>query len=165
MAAGFTLPDEWSDEERMHYLLSPFPPDWVPSGSDPKCAFWSLLVMRSCRELGTPLFTEAEVTDRLRWRGLRARCMPHVLQSMERSGQLQKRSELEALGSKVGWLRWGADVAAKPLTWAWRSYFSGEEAAYKGHYVLVPMIKVNVKFRESRETMSKMSCSLARSLL
>lgn len=142
MAAGFTLPDEWSDEERMHYLLSPFPPGRVPGRSDPKCAFWSSLVSRSCRELNAPLFTEAEVTERLKWRGLRARCMPHVLRSMEESGQLQRQSEMEALGSKVGWVRWGVGVATKPLTWAWRSYLVGE-AEYKGRYVLVPMIKVD----------------------
>ena len=140
-ATGFTVPAEWSDEERMLYLLSPFPPDWIPTKSDPKCTFWSSLVLQSCRELNTPLFTQAELAERLRWRELRPKCLPRVLQSMEKSGQLWRESQLEVLESKVGWVKWGVGVAIKPVTWAWRSYFS-PEAEYSGHYIVVPMVKV-----------------------
>ena len=44
-------PAEWSDAERMHFLMAPFPPgsDLTPNNS--KVKFWRSLILSSSKEL------------------------------------------------------------------------------------------------------------------
>ena len=145
---SFTYPPEWTDEERMHFLLAPFPAAAssssgagnTPSTRDnPKMRFWSSLVISSCRELREPVFSERGLMERFKWKGTSPSCLPTVLQVMEREANIKKLSEFEA-AQNSDWVRWGLGVMSKPLTWAWRSYFSAQK--YEGAYVITSLVKV-----------------------
>ena len=98
-------------------------------------------MISSCRELREPAFTERTLTEHFKWKGTLPSCLPAVLQVMEREGSIRKLSEFEAAQSG-DWLRWGLGVVARPLSWAWQSYFSARK--YDGVYVITSLVKVSV---------------------
>lgn len=59
-----TYPPDWEDEERMHFLLGPFPPTALLSVTDQKVRFWSSLVCSTCRLLRQPVFSERQMAQR-----------------------------------------------------------------------------------------------------
>lgn len=59
-----TYPPDWEDEERMHFLLGPFPPTALLSVADQKVRFWSSLVSSTCRLLRQPVFSERQMAQR-----------------------------------------------------------------------------------------------------
>ena len=137
----FTLPPEWSDEERMHYLLAPLPPHrTAPSHSDPKIKFWSSLILGSSRELKKPFFTAEELVGRLNWKGISPSCLPAVMEVMERKGDVMKMPEYEAASQNAGWVAWGVGMVVKPVSWVWRSYFPKKN--YQGTYIITAIVKV-----------------------
>ena len=62
--ATLTYPPDWEDEERMHFLLGPFPPTALLSVADQKVRFWSSLVSSTCRLLRQPVFSERQMAQR-----------------------------------------------------------------------------------------------------
>ena len=138
---NITYPSEWSDRERMSYLLAPFPPS---SGTlnlkDPKFTFWSSLILSSSRELHCGVATESDLMERFRWEGTTCpACLSLVLEGMERKGDVTKLEEF--FGSGQGsWLSWGASMMKKSISWALRSYLPGSK--YEGAYVVGCVVKV-----------------------
>ena len=143
MATSFTHPPEWKDEERMYFLFSPFPPNTTVPASDPKVEFWSSLVMSSSKELGEPIFTEQVLKDRFKWKQSTPSCLFSVLQSMETCRLIVRMSEFNKPSpSTNSWLSWGVGIAAKPVSWAMKSYLPAKK--YDGEYVLHSLVKVRI---------------------
>ena len=140
--ASFTRPPEWSDEERMSFLLAPFPLNKNPSPSDSKIIFWSSLIISSSRELKKPLFTERELLSRLKWKqSTSPSCLAVVIKSMEKAETITKLSAFsQAAASGGSWLSWGLGVAVKPVSWALKNYLPSSQ--YDGEYIINTLIKV-----------------------
>ena len=149
-SSGFTRPPEWSDEERMYYLLAPCPPSATPSLSDGKIAFWRGMVITSSKEMKKLVFNEGELCERFRWRGTAPKCLRLVIECMERNGDARKLSSYEDIdGVGGGWLRWGVTVMTRPISWAWRWYWGSagtgnQRSNAVENYVLVSVVKVHV---------------------
>jgi charged multivesicular body protein 7 len=136
MASNITFPNEWDDEERMHYIMSPFPPDYQPPLSDPKVTFWKDLIISSCRDMHKWSFTLNEITERLRWRGMRYRHMSVIIQGLLQGGQLKKLSDYH----QKGLMEWGVNLLMAPLSWAWHRYISAPPQN-EDTYLVVSLIK------------------------
>ena len=150
-AVDFARPPEWSDEERMYFLLAPFPPSVKPTLSDAtKVAFWRGLIISSSKELKQLVFSERELSERFRWRGSEPKCLRAVIECMESSGEARKLSSYVGDGGS-GWWRWGVQAMTKPLSWAWQRYWGSEvrgserqlQDVSKEQYVLVKTVKVS----------------------
>ena len=139
MASDFSVPKEWADEERMYFLMSPFPPNSHPSLSDPKVTFWKSLIYSSCRELCILCFTERQMTERLSWNGLQSKNLPVVISTLEKAGELQRLSSYQL----KGWVDWGKETILYSLSWVWNRYIVGEPSREEV-YVIVPLLKVNL---------------------
>ena len=126
----------------MRYLLSPFPATQLPSSNDQRMIFWRSLILKTNTELKRPVFTERELADLFKWNGTPPSCLPLVLQAMEKNGEIRRFSE-EAVdsGGDQGWLGWGAGVLAKPVAWAWNSYYGPPQ--YEGKYIMLAAVKVS----------------------
>ena len=137
----FTHPPEWRDEDRVYFLLAPFPLNTTLSPQDPKITFWSSLILSSSKEINKPSFTEKELQARFKWnQTLVPNCLGAVIQSMERCGTVVKMAEFVQASEKVGWLAWGVKVVSKPVGWALSGYLPSGK--YNGEYVLSALIKV-----------------------
>lgn len=138
---SFTRPPEWEDEDRMHYLLAPFPLSAFPSPQDPKLSFWSSLILSSCKELKKPYFTEEELVARFKWnQNVSPSCLGSVVEIMEKSGVTMKEADFSQ--SSGGWFLWGLKMAAKPVGWALKSYLPSGK--YTGSYVITSLVKVRL---------------------
>lgn len=142
-ATKITFPPEWLDDERMFFLLAPFPPTAKPTTSDPKVAFWRSLILSSSHELQELIFSEASLVERFRWRGSAPKCLSAVIRCMESSGEARKVSSY----SDTGWGKWTAGLVSRPISWAWQWYWGsgsrdGSFAASEEQYVLVKVVKV-----------------------
>ena len=143
----FAHPPEWSDRERMHYLLAPIPPNKALTVNDSKITFWSNLIKSSSRELRRPVFTERELLTRLKWNQVSPSCLSFVIESMERAGEITRVSEIRQSvdqgSSAVGWLSWGVGVIRKPVSWAMKNYLpSSTGTNVDEEYVVVSAVKV-----------------------
>ena len=140
----FTYPSEWSDEDRMYYLIAPFPPDTRPTLSDSKVTFWRTLIFSSSRDLCKYVFTMRELLERLQWRGMQPKGLDTVIELMERVGEVRKMSSYR-LSEEGGWVEWGVAVVSSPLSWAWKRYMSNNSSAQENEeYVIVAFVKVTV---------------------
>lgn len=138
MASKFEVPKEWADEERMYFLMSPFPPNSFPTLSDPKVSFWKSLIYSSCRDLSRWSFTERELTDRLSWNGMQPKNLSVVISTLERAGEVQRLSSFQP----KSWMEWGRGLITHPLSWAWQKYVAAAPESEEV-YVIVSLIKVN----------------------
>ena len=137
MAETFNLPPEWNDNERMRFLLSPFPPNVAIKYDDSKVKFWRSLIINSCKQLKKISFTEDQLLERFCWNTFRPRCLGPVLEAMLRHGDIQKKSDWN--GSNEGWIKWSANVLSKPVSWLWRSPAA---TSCDEEYVLIGPVKV-----------------------
>ena len=141
----FVRPPEWTEEERMYYLLAPFPPGSSTSITNPKLAFWRSLILSSSRDLGKVTFTQKELEERFRWRGSEPRCLSVTLECMERCREVRRLSIYSSGGSR-GWMEWGAQALSAPVTWAWTRYVSGHTGEQKNErYIITELVKVWVE--------------------
>lgn len=129
-------PPEWSDKDRMSYLLAPFPPKDGPLClDDPKLSFWSSFVLSSSKELRKIVVSVRDLQERFRWNGQTSPgCISEVLGSMEKTGQITKLADFYT--AEQSWLSWGANMVK---TWA-LPYFQDK---YEGQYVINCVAKVN----------------------
>ena len=140
---SFSRPPEWTDEDRMHFLLAPFPVGSSPSTQDPKLTFWTSLILSSSKELNRPYFTKEELKTRFKWnQSFSPCCLDTVIEAMERSGVAVKEGEFVGAGGQVGWLVWGLKVVSKPVSWAFNSYFPSSSSKYSGRYIIAAQVKV-----------------------
>ena len=141
--ASFLRPPEWTDKDRMHFLLAPFSQGSSPSHQDPKLTFWTSLILSSSEELNKPYFTEEELKTRFKWnQTLSPCCLETVIETMERCGVVTKEREFVGGSGQVGWLLWGLKAVAKPVSWAFNSYFPSNNK-YSGRYIIAAQVKVN----------------------
>ena len=136
---AFKYPPEWADEERMYFLIAPFPPNSQISLSNDKIIFWKSLIHSSCRELCQWVFTERELLERFSWRGLLPKCLSVVISSLEKSGELRRVSEYRT--EEMGWAEWGMKLLYRPVSWAWQKYVSTSGTSDEA-YTLVELLKV-----------------------
>ncbi len=136
-----SYPPEWSDKERMSYLLAPFPPSDKPlSLDDPKFSFWSSLILSSSRELRTAIVTNNTLQRRFKWNGtISPGCLDVVLEGMERIGDVKKLSDFYS--SNQSWLSWGVGVVKRPVSWALSAYIT--DSKYDGEYVISTIASVS----------------------
>ncbi len=138
---SFTRPPEWTDKDRMHYFLAPFPLGASPSPQDSKLSFWWSLILSSCKELKKPYFTEEELLARFKWKQeISPSCLGTVIEVMEKSGVTMKEIDFSDHGIQAGWLVWGLKMAAKPVGWALKNYLPSGK--YTGSYVITSHVKV-----------------------
>ncbi len=135
----FQPPSEWNDEDRMYYLLAPFPADTDPLLSDSKLMFWKALIITSSRELGECVFTKRQLCERFKWREMQPKCLTIVIQAMERLGDIKKFASYQ---ERNGWIGWGVSIVTSPVTWAWNKYMSSNEEEEE-EYILLGHVKVN----------------------
>ena len=65
---ALTYPADWEDEDRMHFLLGPFPTSAASSSlplDDQKVQFWSSLIHCVSRATRRPVFSGREMAERL----------------------------------------------------------------------------------------------------
>ena len=143
--AKFAYPPEWSDSERMYYLLAPIPPNKTLPFNHPKITFWSRLITSSSRELRRPVFTEQELQVRFKWDKMSSpSCLSFVIGSMERAGEIMKMTELRQSAESVGWVSWGVGIIAMPVSWAMKSYLSSTSNSVDEEYVVIATVKVGI---------------------
>ena len=139
----FVRPPEWTDEERMYYLLAPFPPGSSTATTDPKLSFWRSLILGSSKDLGKATFTIKELEERFRWRGSQPRCLPVILECMDRCGEVRRLSSYSSEPTK-GWLAWGAQAISAPVKWAWTRYVGPTDERKNERFIITDMIKVRL---------------------
>ena len=147
---GWTRPEEWSNDDRMHFLMSPYPPGKFPSLEDPKFKFWSRLIHSSSCEMRKITFSLSDVNERFERNSLRPKCLREVVQLMERQGlvvQLE-RYEQKLREQTDGLVSWSAGLLARPLSWAWRymTDASGSVPPIHGRFIIVDRLQVSVRF-------------------
>ena len=139
-SSKFQLPSEWSDEDRMYFLLAPFPEATDPLLSDSKLMFWRSLIKTSSRELGECVFTKGQLCERFKWQEMQPKCLNNVIRAMERLDEVKKLSSYQKnYGGLIGW---GVSVVSSPLMWAWSKYVSSQNDDEE-EYILVVHVKVN----------------------
>ena len=139
---GLSYPAEWSDEERMHFLMAPFPPGSQTPNiglNNPKVKFWRCFILSTSKEMKRPVFTEEDLMERLKWRGVAPSCLPDVIRVMEREGDVIKLTEFVG-DLDVGWAAWMFGVVSKPVAWTLRSYLPAKKCT--AEYVITPVLKV-----------------------
>ena len=143
----WSKPTEWSDTERMHYLMAPFPPDKtsVPE-EDSKFVFWSNIIIKSTTQLNRISFSISELEDRFVWNSLRPKSLHPVLSTMERKGSIVRvDSYIKQIEQKNGLMSWSLSLVSQSLSWTWR-YVTGSHQSskpYQGKYVMVDRLQVS----------------------
>ena len=141
----FVYPPEWSDRERMHYLLAPFPPNKTLAVNDTKITFWSTLINSSSQELQRPFFTERELQARFKWNQVTSpSCLPSVISAMERAGEVTKMSDIRhsVQRESTGWVLWGMGMIGKPVSWALKNYLS---PSTDEEYIVIATVRVSTE--------------------
>ena len=143
---GWTRPEEWNNDDRMHFLMSPYPPGKEPSLEDPKFKFWSGLIHSSCSEMCKITFSLSDVNERFERNSLRPKCLREVVHLMERQGSLVplERYEQTLREQTDGLVSWSVGVLARPLSWAWRYMTNANKSAahIHGRFIIVDRLQV-----------------------
>ena len=145
---GWTRPEEWSNDDRMYFLMSPYPPGKVPSSEDAKFKFWSRLIHSSSCELCKITFSLNDVYERFERNSLRPKCLREVVQLMERQGSVVQleRYEQRVREQSDGLVSWSVGVLARPLSWAWRYVTNTGPSGVHSHwrFLIVDRLHVSV---------------------
>uniref|UniRef100_A0A1X7VRH3 Charged multivesicular body protein 7 n=1 Tax=Amphimedon queenslandica TaxID=400682 RepID=A0A1X7VRH3_AMPQE len=141
MACEFNVPEEWKDEARMHFLVSDFSPSHEPTLSDDRVKFWRALIRSSSQELHKWTFTKRELSQRLAWHQFEPKCLPRLLDVLERAGEIRKLDSYRF--DEMGWTEWSLRLMSTPVTWAWKMAWqkSPDQSSQDVVYVLVPAVK------------------------
>ena len=145
---GWTRPEEWNNDDRMHFLMSPYPPGKYPSLEDAKFKFWSRLIHSSSCEVCKISFSLSDVSERFERNSLRPKCLREVVQLMERQGSIVQleRYEQRLREQTDGLVSWGVGVLARPLSWAWRYMTNASRSATHSHgrFIIVDRLQVSI---------------------
>ncbi|KAM8866228.1 charged multivesicular body protein 7 [Synchiropus picturatus] len=143
MAGNITLPPEWADDKRMEFMFSAFKEnrevnamDW-----DSKMEFWTALVLQSCRQRGAVSVSLRELSRSFARKGKSPLGLARVLQSMVRSGTIQRESEFAA-SVDCGWLSWGVGLLLlKPLKWTFSALLGSGGVAAEESFVVTELVQ------------------------
>ncbi|TSO88111.1 Ectonucleoside triphosphate diphosphohydrolase 4 [Bagarius yarrelli] len=137
------FPPDWDDDARMSFLFSAFkanrevdPNDW-----DGKMNFWTPLVVQSCRQRGSVCMNLQELNECFRRKGTVPMGLSTVLQSMIRSGKVQKESDFAA-NVDSGWLSWGVGLLlVRPLKWTLSALLGSGRVPLEESFVIIELVK------------------------
>lgn len=138
-----TLPPEWEDDERMNFLFSDFKEnrDVNTTDWDSKMDFWTALIIQICRTRGTVSISLQELNKIFRRKGIVPLGLGTVIQSMARSGKIQRESEFAA-NVDSGWLSWGVGVLlVKPLKWTFSTLLGSSQISLGESFVVNELVK------------------------
>ncbi|XP_062854717.1 charged multivesicular body protein 7 [Trichomycterus rosablanca] len=143
MSSPLTFPPDWEDNERMAFLFSAFkenrevdPTDW-----DSKMNFWTPLVVDSCRRCGSVCVSLKELNESFQRKGSVPLGLGTVLQSMIRSGKVQKESDFAA-SVDSGWLSWGVGLLlVRPLKWTLSALLGSGRVPLEESFVVIDLVK------------------------
>ncbi|XP_011613791.2 charged multivesicular body protein 7 [Takifugu rubripes] len=138
-----TLTPEWDDDERMEFMFSAFKEnrDVNTTDWDSKMAFWTALVLKSCRQRGSVYVSLQELNMIFRRKEKSPLGLPTVLQSLARCGKIQKESEFAA-SVDCGWLSWGVGLLlVKPLKWTFSTLLGGSRVPPEEPFVVIELVK------------------------
>lgn len=140
MSKSFTFPKEWKDDERMGYLIAPFPPNRTLSEKDDKLCFWKKLILSSSKQLDKPHFTLAELKLRFTWKGLSPTCLPKVVEQME-TAHVIKKVEDWSCTPVSGWSDWAKQLTVQSMSYMWQQVVGKAEDDHV-EYIIPEQIKV-----------------------
>lgn len=138
-----SLPPEWEDDERMNFLFSDFKEnrDVNPTDWDSKMDFWTALIVKSCRDRGSVCVNLAELSRTFRRKEKAPLGLATVLQSMSRTGSVQRESEFAA-NVDCGWLSWGVGLLlVKPLKWTFSTLLGSSRVPVEESFVVIELVK------------------------
>ncbi|KAF7694953.1 charged multivesicular body protein 7 [Silurus meridionalis] len=137
------LPPDWEDDERMAFLFSAFkenrevdPSDW-----DGKMNFWTPLVVQTCRRHDSVCMSLQDLNESFRRKGSVPLGLSTVIQSMIRSGKVQKESDFAA-NVDSGWLSWGVGLLlVRPLKWTLSALLGSGRVPLEESFVVIELVK------------------------
>ncbi|XP_067251556.1 charged multivesicular body protein 7 isoform X1 [Chanodichthys erythropterus] len=137
------FPPDWEDDERMAFLFSAFKEnrdvdctDW-----DGKIDFWSPLIIDHCRRCGSVCVSLQDLNESFRRKGIVPLGLSTVLQSMIRSGKVQKESDFAA-NVDSGWLSWGVGLLlVRPLKWTLSALLGSGRVPLEESFVVIELVK------------------------
>uniref|UniRef100_A0AAY5E8X6 Charged multivesicular body protein 7 n=1 Tax=Electrophorus electricus TaxID=8005 RepID=A0AAY5E8X6_ELEEL len=137
------LPTDWEDDERMAFLFSAFKEnrDVDPTDWDSKINFWTPLIVESCRRRGSVCVRLQDLNDSFRRKGSAPLGLVTVIQSLLRSGKVQKESDFAAsVGS--GWLSWSVGLLlVRPLKWTLSALLGTGRVPLEESFVVIELVK------------------------
>ncbi|CAJ1068088.1 charged multivesicular body protein 7 [Xyrichtys novacula] len=142
-SADMSLPPDWDDDERMEFMFSGFkenrevnPADW-----DSKTDFWTPLIIRSCRDRGSVCVSLQDLNKTFKRKEKSPLGLGTVIQSMSRSGKIQRESEFAA-NVDCGWLSWGVGLLlVKPLKWTFSTLLGSSRVTLEESFVIIELVK------------------------
>ncbi|KAM8759516.1 charged multivesicular body protein 7 [Acanthopagrus schlegelii] len=137
------LTPEWDDDERMEYMFSDFKEnrDVNSTDWDSKMDFWTVLVVKNCRQRGTVCVSLQELNKTFKRKEKSPLGLPTVIQSMARSGKVMRESEFAA-NVDCGWLSWGVGLLlVKPLKWTFSTLLGGSRVPLEESFVVIELVK------------------------
>lgn len=140
---NFTVPEEWQNDERMGYLLAPFPPNRSPLENDDKLCFWSKLILSSSKQLNKTTFTLPELQRRFTRRNVSPTCLVEVVDHMHRTGVIERVEKWSAPTSEASWRGWAQQVTANSFWYLWESVM-GKADNDTVEFIILDQIKVHV---------------------
>uniref|UniRef100_A0A8B9L4H6 Charged multivesicular body protein 7 n=1 Tax=Astyanax mexicanus TaxID=7994 RepID=A0A8B9L4H6_ASTMX len=137
------FPPDWEDDERMSFLFSAFKEnrevdttDW-----DGKMNFWTPLIVESCRRRGSVCVSLQELNESFRRKGAVPLGLGTVVQTMIRSGKVQKESDFAA-NVDSGWLSWGVGLLlVRPLKWTLSALLGSGRVPLEESFVVIELVK------------------------
>ncbi|CAL9708584.1 unnamed protein product [Knipowitschia caucasica] len=138
-----SLPAEWDDDERMNFLFSEFKEnrDVNTSDWDSKMDFWTSLIVQSCKDRKSVCVNLQDLNKTFRRKDKCPLGLPTVLQSMSRSGKLQRESEFAA-NVDSGWLSWGVGLLlVKPIKWTFSTLLGSSRVPLEESFVVIGLVK------------------------
>lgn len=145
MSSTITFPNEWEDEERMGYLIAPFPPNRVLSEKDDKFYFWKKLILFSSKQLNKTTFTLSELKMRLTWKGLTPTCLSRVVEQMEADHVIRKLEDWSSAPAS-SWGGWAKQLTSQGVSYMWQHVVGKAENDHI-EYIIIDQIKVFVFFQ------------------
>lgn len=139
MSTSFKPPKEWEDDERMGYLIAPFPPNRALSEKDDKLCFWKKLILSSSKQLDKPHFTLAELKIRFTWKGLSPTCLSKVVEQMETAHVIKKLEDWSCTPVS-GWSDWAKQLTVQSMSYMWQQVVGKAEDDHV-EYVIPEQIK------------------------
>lgn len=142
-SAKITFPAEWDDDERMDFMFSDFKEnrDVNTTDWDSKMDFWTALIVKSCRDRGTVCVSLQELNKTLKRKEKSPLGLATVIQSMARSGKIQRESEFAA-NVDCGWLSWGVGLLlVKPLKWTFSAILGSSRVPLEESFVIIELVK------------------------
>uniref|UniRef100_A0AAV2MS79 Charged multivesicular body protein 7 n=1 Tax=Knipowitschia caucasica TaxID=637954 RepID=A0AAV2MS79_KNICA len=123
------------------YILFKENRDVNTSDWDSKMDFWTSLIVQSCKDRKSVCVNLQDLNKTFRRKDKCPLGLPTVLQSMSRSGKLQRESEFAA-NVDSGWLSWGVGLLlVKPIKWTFSTLLGSSRVPLEESFVVIGLVK------------------------